>query len=76
MVAKKETKQRRDKFVDKARELGCDEDEAAFEAKLKLIAKAKPTKKSREQPKSSAARGKERGRHHEFQILFAAGQVR
>ena len=34
-------------FIRKARELGCDEDEAAFEAKLKRIAKAKPTKKVR-----------------------------
>jgi hypothetical protein len=29
-------------FVEKARELGCDEDEAAFEKRLKKIAKAKP----------------------------------
>jgi hypothetical protein len=32
------------RFVDKARELECDEDEAAFEAKLKKIAKAQPPK--------------------------------
>ncbi len=30
------------KFTDKARELGCDEDEAAFDAKLKSIAGQKP----------------------------------
>jgi hypothetical protein len=28
--------------MEKARELGCDEDEAAFEKRLKKIAKAKP----------------------------------
>lgn len=32
----------RGKFVDKARELGADGNEAAFEAKLKRIAKAGP----------------------------------
>jgi hypothetical protein len=30
------------RFIEKAREFGCDEDEAAFEAKLKKIAKAPP----------------------------------
>ncbi|MFD1623917.1 hypothetical protein [Azospirillum griseum] len=30
------------KFMDAARELGCDEDEAAFEDKLRRIAKVKP----------------------------------
>lgn len=30
------------KFLDAARELGCDEDEAAFEDKLRRIAKVKP----------------------------------
>ena len=33
-----------EKFIDKARELNCDEDEAAFEEKLKHIAKPKPEK--------------------------------
>lgn len=28
------------KFIDKAKELGCDEDESAFEQKLQGIAKA------------------------------------
>ena len=32
------------KFKKAARELGCDEDEAAFEEKLKRLAKAKPKK--------------------------------
>jgi hypothetical protein len=30
------------RFVETARELGCDEDEAAFDEKLKRIATAKP----------------------------------
>ncbi|WP_114395069.1 hypothetical protein [Oleisolibacter albus] len=30
------------RFQDAARELGCDEDEAAFEDKLRRIAKGKP----------------------------------
>jgi hypothetical protein len=30
------------RFIDKARELGCDEDEAAFKEKLKVIARQKP----------------------------------
>jgi hypothetical protein len=31
-----------DRFVETARELGCDEDETAFEEKLKKIAKRRP----------------------------------
>ena len=31
-----------DRFRETARQLGCDEDEAAFDEKLKVIAKAKP----------------------------------
>jgi hypothetical protein len=30
------------RFIDAARELGCDEDEAAFKAKLGVIAQQKP----------------------------------
>ena len=37
----------RDRFIEAAHELVCDEDKAVFEAKLKRIAKAKPTKKGR-----------------------------
>jgi hypothetical protein len=33
------------RFIDTARELGCDEDEAAFDEKLKRIAEAKPASK-------------------------------
>jgi hypothetical protein len=32
----------KEKFIDKARELGCDEDEAVFEKRLRKIAKATP----------------------------------
>ena len=35
-------KSQADKFRDLARELGCDEDEATFDAKLKQLAKAPP----------------------------------
>jgi len=38
------------RFIETARELGCDEDEAAFDEKLKRIATAKPR---RESPKRS-----------------------
>jgi hypothetical protein len=35
-----------DDFKSVARRLGCDEDKARFEAKLKKIAKAKPVKRT------------------------------
>ena len=43
-------------FIDKARALGCDEDEAAFDERLKKIAKASPLniqkpKKAKRPPK-------------------------
>lgn len=34
------------KFIDKAREIGADEDEKAFEEKLKRIAKQQPKKEA------------------------------
>ena len=43
----KASKSQVEKFRKAARELGCDGDKDAFEAKLKRIAKAKPTKKGR-----------------------------
>ena len=43
----KAAKKQVEKFEKVARELGCDGDKDAFEAKLKQIAKAKPTKKGR-----------------------------
>lgn len=36
-----------DRFIETARQLGCDEDEDAFKEKLKRIAKAKPKKKEK-----------------------------
>ncbi|MCZ6774741.1 MAG: hypothetical protein O7G83_22530 [Proteobacteria bacterium] len=36
----------REKFIEKARELEADEDESAFEDKLKRSAKAKPKKEA------------------------------
>jgi len=42
------------KFIDKARELGCDEDEQTFANKLKQIAKSPPPeKKSTKKPTPS-----------------------
>ena len=38
----------REKFIDKARELGVDENEAAFDDKLKRLARAKPKKEEGE----------------------------
>lgn len=40
--AKADKKPQSQRFIETARELGCDEDEAAFEEKLKRIATAKP----------------------------------
>ena len=39
------------RFFDKARELGCDEDEAAFEDRLRKIAKAPPTLPEKKKPR-------------------------
>ena len=39
-------KSQSDKFKEKARELGADDDEAAFEERLKRLAKAKPKKEA------------------------------
>ena len=35
-------KSQRDRFIETARQLGADEDEAAFDAKLAVIARQKP----------------------------------
>jgi RNA processing factor Prp31 len=47
-----------DRFREKARELGCDEDEAAFDEKLRQIARHKPEPKAKRLPskKPEAAR--------------------
>ena len=44
-----------DRFKELARELGCDEDEAAFDAALKRVAEAKPGPKY--EPKKRALKG-------------------
>jgi hypothetical protein len=36
------SKSQRDRFIETARAIGCDEDEAAFKAKLAVIARQKP----------------------------------
>jgi hypothetical protein len=40
-----------EKFKAVAREIGCDEDEAAFEARLKKTAKASPPKPEKKKPR-------------------------
>jgi hypothetical protein len=49
-MAKKPSEQV-ERFREAARMLGCDEDEAAFEAKLKKMAKAQPPKQAAKKPK-------------------------
>ena len=50
MTARTKKTAQTQKFIDKARELGCDEDEAAFAAKLKAVAGQKPKPKKDESP--------------------------
>ncbi len=45
-------KSQRDRFVETARKLGTDEDEAAFKAKLAVIARQKPKAKALKPPAS------------------------
>ena len=45
-MGKKMTESQSKKFVNKAHELGCEEDAAVFEEKLKRLAKAKPKKEA------------------------------
>ena len=42
MPPKSNDKDQHGRFIETARALGCDEDEAAFDAKLKVIAQQKP----------------------------------
>ena len=44
MKSKKANNIQPGKFIDKARELGCNEDEAAFDDKLRRIAQTNPEK--------------------------------
>jgi hypothetical protein len=46
---KSSNKPQNERFIEAARELGCDEDEAAFDEKLRRIATAKP--KPKREPK-------------------------
>lgn len=41
---KPDEKRQHERFIETARELGCDEDEAAFDEKLKKVAGHKPPK--------------------------------
>jgi hypothetical protein len=45
------TKTQSEKFIEAAKELGCDEDESAFDEIVKKVAKAVPTKQSSQQKK-------------------------
>lgn len=40
----------RDRFIETARELGCDEDEAAFDAQLAVLAQHKPKDEASPEP--------------------------
>jgi hypothetical protein len=51
MAQKKPKEPQVERFKEAARMLGCDEDEAAFEAKLKKIGNAQPPKKPAKKPK-------------------------
>jgi hypothetical protein len=43
------------KFIEAARELGCNESESAFDQIVKKVAKAAPTKQNSQQKKDKAA---------------------
>ena len=43
------TKPQRDRFIEKARELGCDEDEGRFNETLKRVAKAPAKEKPKKE---------------------------
>mgnify|MGYP001212257430 CR=1 FL=1 len=45
-----DNKSQSDKFIKKARELGADEEEAAFDDKLRRLTKAKPQPKKEKTP--------------------------
>jgi hypothetical protein len=46
------------RFVEVARELGCEEDEAAFEKRLRKIAKAPPPKPAKKKPRQTGGTGR------------------
>lgn len=52
-MSKKQNKNisdQRDRFIETARALGADEDEAAFKAKLAVVARQKPKDEPKEKP--------------------------
>ena len=49
-TTKKDKKPQRDRFIEAARELSADEDEVAFDAKLKSIAGQKPKPEPEPEP--------------------------
>jgi hypothetical protein len=59
MKPPEEPKTQHARFVEKARELGCDESEEAFDEKLKVIARHKPSKQPKlpETPKAKPQEG-------------------
>jgi len=48
----------RERFIEAARELGADEDEASFERRLKSVAGGAPSSGAKEKPKPEKARRK------------------
>ena len=44
------------RFIEAARELGCDEDEAAFDEKLRKVGAPKPPDPKAQKPKTRAAK--------------------
>lgn len=52
-MTKDTSKSQIQKFRETARALECDESEEAFDAALKKVAKASPTKESKKNPKQS-----------------------
>jgi hypothetical protein len=51
-----QTKTQIDRFREKARALGCDEDEASFKEKLKTIARQRPKESSSRMPSKEASK--------------------
>jgi hypothetical protein len=60
-MTEKSQQSQRDKFIETARALGCDEDEAAFDEKLKAIARQKPKDEPKPTPKGSPKKGGSKG---------------
>ena len=54
-----DTRTQIDRFRETARQLGCDEDEAAFRDKLRVIARQKPEPSAKKRPKPVACQESE-----------------